>query len=47
MAKDSRNFKRAVTPSTYLDSTGGTMTGDMVFGDDKKITFGDDTDLEI
>ena len=44
MPKDSRKFKR---PSTYLDSTGGTMTGDMVFGNDKKITFGDDTDLEI
>ena len=46
MAKDARQFKKAAG-SAHLNTTGGTMTGDLVFDDEKKLTFGDDTDLEI
>ena len=45
MAKDTRKFKKAA--GTHLNTAGGTMTGDLVFGDDKKLTFGTGTDLEI
>ena len=37
MAKDTRKFKKAA--GTHLNTAGGTMTGDLVFGDDKKLTF--------
>ena len=52
MATDRRRFKKAIiaghtTHPELLEKAGGTMTGNLTFDDEKKLTFGDDTDLEI
>ena len=52
MATDARRFKKAITPAhtthpDLLGTSGGTMAGNLSFGDEDKLIFGDDGDLEI